>query len=97
MVFTAAGDHNKLAAVCAATQTEVCAKDEGRATVWARERSSGRCNENQWKAVEVVLAPEGARVVRLPMSDVHWQFSLEHSVESNSAFAEQTLKPEEPS
>jgi hypothetical protein len=60
-------------------------------------RSRGRCNENQWKAVEVVLAPEGARVVCLPMSDVHWLFSLEQSVESNSGFAEQTLKPEDPS
>jgi hypothetical protein len=77
MVFTAAGgDNNKLAAVHAATRTEVCAMDKGRATVWARERSRGRCNENQWKAVEVVLAPEGARVVCLPMSDVHWLFSL---------------------
>jgi hypothetical protein len=42
MVFTAAGgDHNKLAAVHAATPTEVCAKDKGRATVWARDRVAG--------------------------------------------------------
>lgn len=48
----------------------------------AEDDKAAACNEKRRNTVEVVLAWEGARVVRLPKSDVHWLFSLVHSVES---------------
>ena len=42
---------------------------------------AGACNGKRRNAVEVVLAWEGACVVCLPKSDVHWLFDLVHSVE----------------
>jgi len=45
------------------------AESEAGVTAWA-------CNEKGQDAVELVLAFEGARVVCLPTSDVHWLFNL---------------------
>ena len=55
------------------------AESEAGVTAWA-------CNEKGQDAVELVLAFEGARVVCLPTSDVHWLFNPEYSVEFSSGF-----------